>query len=134
LNRSRPSASITAWSALAHSSPRAIPNVDAAEARRLAIHEVRAQHPRLDKERADAERRELLRKTLHPPFDRKLGRRVDSAPAVGDQPADRRDGDDQTRATRTHMGSDRPRDVHGAEQVDLELAPHGGISEGLKEA
>ncbi len=31
------------------------------------------------------------------------------------------------------MGGDRARDVHRAEQVDLELTPHRGIGEGLEE-
>jgi hypothetical protein len=31
------------------------------------------------------------------------------------------------------VGGDRARDVHRAEQVDLELTPHRGIGEGLEE-
>ena len=32
------------------------------------------------------------------------------------------------------MRNDRAGDRHGAEQIDLELTPHGGVGEGLEEA
>lgn len=51
-------------------------NGDAAEARRLPVDEVGAQHSRLDQKRADAERCQLLRKALHPSLDSKLRCRV----------------------------------------------------------